>query len=197
MRNCRTIVDAAGDGGSASQQSMTVCVQRQPRQPSDDLHETVSPHHHHHHHHHAVCYQSATPCPGDCSSSRRHRDDPTSADAGRPGRVARVHLRQLILARYILGRPGRVVIDALRTTPDDHARSQITCRILQTSTAPGRPAGTTTTATRKAITPLCNGRQRAGAANTRTGLTDSYGRPQQRPAVSAAAYYPGKQNGNV
>lgn len=176
MRNCRTIVDAAGDGGSASQQSMTVCVQRQPRQPSDDLHETVSPHHHHHHHHHAVCYQSATPCPGDCSSSRRHRDDPTSADAGRP---------------------GRVVIDALRTTPDDHARSQITCRILQTSTAPARPAGTTTTATRKAITPLCNGRQRAGAANTRTGLTDSYGRPQQRPAVSAAAYRPGKQNGNV
>ena len=170
-----------------------VCGQRQPQQPADDaaenvvVHGTASPHHH------QVCYHAATKCPtttlGDYSPSRGQRP---SDDASSP-----------VVGAADARRPVHIVIDALRTTPDDARRrlrrlptSQITCRVLQTSTVPCRRSlAEPTTSSRKAITSDCNGRQWTGAVDTRTGLTDSYCRPQQRHVSAAYRYV--KQNGNI
>jgi len=161
-----------------------VCGHHQPQQLTDDVianvvvHDTASPRH-------QVCYQSTTKCPTprDCCPSYgqlgRDHISPPAADARRP-----VH----------------IVIDALRTKPDDVERrlrrlptSQISCRILRTSSGPGRRS--LADKSRKAIMPACNGRHWTGVVDTRTSLTDSYCRPQQRP--TPAAYCHGKQNGDI
>ena len=179
----------AGDGAATIQR--VVCGQRQQQRPTDDDVQndtTLSPHHLH-----QACYHSATKCRTQCASP---------SNTGQPARGA----TSPVNAGGGDGRPTHVVIDALRTASDDVGRrlrrfptSQITCRILQRSTAaqrsPADPAGS-----RKLIMPVCEDRRCTSVVGSRTALTNGDCRPhrlQTTQRLLAPAYHRhGDPNGN-
>lgn len=169
-----------------------VCGQRQQQhqRPTDDDVQndtTLSPHHVH-----QACYHSATKCRTQCDSP---------SNTGQPARGATSPVNAGGDAR-----PTHVVIDALRTASDDVGRpvrwlptSQITCRILQRSTAvqrsPADPTGS-----RKLIMPVCDDRRWTSVVGSRTALTNGDCRPHRlqttQRLLPSACHRHGDPNGN-
>ena len=183
------LVEMAGDG-AVSQQSM-VCSHRQLQRLTADNRESavvddaaLSTHRLH-----QACYQSATKC--DYSSSSIQRcGGCTSPPVGAAD----------------AGRPAHVVIDALRISSDDAGcrlrslpTSQITCRVLQPSTAVHRSPADPTSGNRKLHIPVSDSRHWRSTAAVATDLTNGDCRPHRLLTTQRlpAAYRYVDANGNT